>query len=588
MERQISIFDFPSQLHRGWRWLPWALLLAITVALYGTSVHFNFVWDDWYYVRDNPLISEWSWDGLKLIWTSTHLGHYAPVMITTLAWLRHLFGLEPFGFHLAQLIVHSSCVVLVYLLLRKVESGRVALLAALLFVVHPANIESIAWVSELKSTLAFLFFLLSFWFFIRFREQERWPDAALAAIFLAISLLAKINTVVAPAIFLLYDYRQGAELKTLRWKSLLAFFLISGAMTVIHLRAFHGNSQALQADYYEGLATHIFGIPSVLAFYLQMIVLPYPIAAWQMFPAPNEHLLVNILGWFGVVAMGWLLYRSNRNVQFWALWILVFLAPVLQLVPFGIWVADRYLYIPAIGGFVLIAQAFFWFLERHESRRKKIVANAAMSCAMLVLAWQTALHLPAWKHDVTLWAATLPHCMSSAYCHASYGLALQGVGEYQQGGEELALAVRIDPQSRVFLVYLADALSMNARNYPAAIDVYNRAILVAKEEEVRGKRGRIALSSIYSRLTRTYIIAGKFEFAGMAIQKGKQADPSDPAHPAMQALLEWKLGNLPAARRAIESLRNLTGDHQSSIFQLIGRHWGDRALVFGFLRDLSS
>ena len=82
MDRSFSPFNFPAQLHRNWNWLPYILLLAITVALYGNSAFFSFVWDDWYYIRDNPLTQEWTWNGLRQIWTSTHLGHYAPVMIS--------------------------------------------------------------------------------------------------------------------------------------------------------------------------------------------------------------------------------------------------------------------------------------------------------------------------------------------------------------------------------------------------------------------------------------------------------------------------------------------------------------------------
>lgn len=588
MGQLLSIFEFPDRLHRSWRWLPWALLLAITAALYGPSLFYNFVWDDWYYIKDNPLTKEWSREGLKSVWTSNHLGHYAPVTITALAFLRHIFGLEPYGFHLAQLVVHSACAVLVYLLLRKIESGRIAFLATLFFVVHPANIESIAWISELKSTLAFLFFLLAFIFFIRFREKEHWWDGALAGVCLVLSLLAKINTVVAPAIFLLYDYRQGARLRTLRWKSLAAYFLISGAMTVIHLRAFHGNQQAMQADYYGGLGTHIFGIPSVLSFYFQMIVFPYPISAWQMFPAPNEHFWINVLCWFGMAAMALLLYRSSRNVQFWILWILVFLAPVSQIVPFGIWVADRYLYIPGIGGLVLIATGFFWLLERYQGRGVRWALNGAMLAALLTLSWRTTIHLPNWRHDVTLWAATLPYCNTSAYCHASFGLALQGVGLIQQGGEELARAVEIDPKSRVFLVYLADSLAMHARNYSAAIEIYNRAVAVARVEDLLGRRPRITLSLIYARLTRAYILAGQYEQARAALQAGLQEDDSDPALWAMEAMLQWKLGNMQGARGAIDFLRNVAGDQVSPVFNLIGVHWGDRAQVLGFLKEFDS
>lgn len=562
------------------------MLLAITLALYGTSVYFNFVWDDFDYIRDNPLTFDWSWSGLRLIWSSNHMGHYAPVLITFLSFIRSLVGLNPFWFHVAQLGVHAGCCLLLYGLLSRMESPRIAFIVALLFAVHPANIETVAWISELKSTLAFLFFLLSFWCFVRFRSSGHWVAGVLAGLFLILSLLSKINTVVAPAIFLLYDYRQGVDLKTLRWKSLVAYFLISGLMTFIHLRAFHGNADAMRSDYYHGLGLHIFGIPSILAFYFQMIIFPHPLAAWQMFPAPDEHIWVNVLGWIGLLAMAWLLTRSSCNVQFWFLWILIFLAPVMQLIPFGIWVADRYLYIPAIGGFVLTAHAFYWLLARMRAVPQRRWADAALSCVLLVMGWRTIDHLPVWKHNVTLWADTIPHCNTSAYCHSAYGLALQEAGLIQEGGDELAKSVRMDPSSEVFLVYFADSLTLIARNYDTALQAYQEAIRIAREQVAKREHPRFTLPAIYARQTRAYIYAGQYENARRSLQEGLSVGPSDPGLLAMQALLQWKVGDMTQARSSIQSLRVALDDQASPVPRLVGRYWGDRAQIFGFLRDL--
>ena len=170
----------------------------------------------------------------------------APVQHTYLAAIYEIFGLDPVGFHLGQLLTHSVVVCLIYRLVDELEQPGVALAASLLYAVHPTNIETVAWVSESKSTLSFLFCLLSFLFFIQMRKQFSWASAIGAGLCLALSLLAKINTVVLPAIFLLYDYKQGATWRTLRWKSLLPYFLISGLMTLIHLRAFHGSTDAME------------------------------------------------------------------------------------------------------------------------------------------------------------------------------------------------------------------------------------------------------------------------------------------------------------------------------------------------------
>src|SRR3990172_2948992 len=130
---------FKSRL-QGWqKLLPYALLLSVTLALYGSTLYFYFVWDDHYYITTNYRIHGLSWVHLQAIWTNTYLGHYAPVQHTFLAILYYFSGLEPFNYHLAQLVVHAAGVVLLYGVLKKVESPRVALLASLLFAVHPTS-----------------------------------------------------------------------------------------------------------------------------------------------------------------------------------------------------------------------------------------------------------------------------------------------------------------------------------------------------------------------------------------------------------------------------------------------------------------
>src|SRR5262249_52369765 len=122
-----------------------------------------------------------------------------------------------------------------YFVLSELESQPVALLSSLLFAVYPPNVETVAWVSEIKSTLAFLFFLWSFHFYIRGRNREGWINGLVSAAFLMLSLLSKINTVVAPLIFLLYDYRKNAVPKGRQAAELAGLFLIAVVFASIHL-----------------------------------------------------------------------------------------------------------------------------------------------------------------------------------------------------------------------------------------------------------------------------------------------------------------------------------------------------------------
>ena len=574
MQPPHSLLDLSGR-GLGWqRFISYTLLLSVTFALYGVTVYYGFVWDDFTYVVRNYRIRGLDWIHIQEVWTNTFLGHYAPVQHTFLAVVYFFSGLDPIGYHLGQLLVHAGCVCLLYCILEKMESPRVALAATLLFAVHPANIETVAWISETKSTLAFLFFLLSFWFFMRLRERERWQDGVLSGLFLILSVLAKINTVVAPAIFLAYDYRQGTPLPKFKWRSLAAFVLISGVFTGIHLTAFHGTPSTLASGYLGGPATHLMNLPLLLFFYLKMIVYPHPISAWEMMSVQLQWNWMVALGWVGFAGLAWILLRSRREAQFWGLWIFIFLLPVLQIIPFPIWVADRYLYIPAIGGFVIIARFFFQAADRLR-RWPRLALEAAMLFAALLLAWATTRHLPIWQNDLTLWTATTPTCMTSGYCHMNLGLALLEAGQVERGMRELIRAVELRPGPQQ-LERLGDAYTLTAHDYRQAVIAYTMA---------RDAEGQDPGSTIYAKLARVHFYAGQWEEARRAIDEGKRVNPTDPNLWIADGFVLWKRGMREEARVSLQRALAMARP-RSDMPEFLTDFWRNPAEVAQILSDL--
>ncbi len=567
-----SILKFPERLPASLAWLPYALLISVTSALYAVTLYYEFVWDDWVYIVQNYRIQGLDWMHIRAFWSDIYLGHYAPVHHSFFALVYHFAGMEPYGYHLGQVLIHAAVVCLVYLVVKKLETPGVALVASLLFAVHPANIETVAWISESKSTLAFLFFLISFYFFIRLRERQSWTDGVLAGLFLILSVLAKINTVVAPAIFLLYDYRQGATIRTLKWRSLALFFAISGMFTVIHLGAFHGSTQSMEQQFYGGPGLHIMQMPLLLAFYLQQIVFPVSLSAWQMFPVQETFNWLVTLGWLGMAAMSWVLSRGNRKIQFWVLWIFLFLLPVLQIVPFPIWVADRYLYIPAIGAFVLAGIAFFYIQERLPKIPSRAL-EAVIPAIVLLLGWRTHQHIPIWKSDLTLWAATTPTCLTSAYCHMNLGTSLLKNGMADRGMPELIRAVEIRA-NRHTLEQLGDGFTFAAQDYKQAIIAYKMAAELPN-----------ATPEIHGKLARAYYLAGDLEAARKAIERGARVSEYDPGLWIINGFVLWKQGNLDEARRSLNAALGMTG-RKSNPAAFFVAFMGNSAEVGALLADL--
>jgi len=152
-------------------------LAAITFAVFGQAVHFKFInFDDHLYVYENPEVARGvSLRGIVWAFTHFHAGNWHP-----LTWLSHmldcqLYGLNPGGHHLTNVLLHTAAVILLFLVLRRMTGflWRSAFVAAL-FAIHPLRAESVAWVAERKDVLSAVFSMLTLWAYGRY--AQRWSE----------------------------------------------------------------------------------------------------------------------------------------------------------------------------------------------------------------------------------------------------------------------------------------------------------------------------------------------------------------------------------------------------------------------------
>ena len=289
---------------------------------------------------------------------------------------------------------------------------------------------------------------------------------------------------------------------------------------------------------------------------------------------PTWNWIVGI-AWIGMLGLVWLLYRSSRTVQFWGLWFVVFLAPVLQIIPFGIWVADRYLYIPAVGAFMFLSRGFFWIGDRTTTRWQRVGWEAAMGAVLLAFSWHTHRHLPVWKNDLALWQATIPTCLTSAYCHTNLGLALLAKGQTERGVNELIQAVELRPSPR-YLIRLSDVYTTVLQDYRQALIAYTMAL---------EQGGTEINADFYAKLARLYIRMENWEEARRALQAGAKLERNDPNLLVVEAFYNWKQGDLERARQVLGRALAITGQ-RSNVSGFIYYYWGDAAATEKLLTEL--
>ena len=213
--------SFPKRAERApaLLWPSFALVL-VTLAVYWPALQGGFLWEDDIMLKNNPYVK--SPAGLYYIWCSTKLPDFFPLTSTSL-WLEWmLWGMNPLGYHVTNVLLHAASGVLLWRVLRRLAIPG-AWLAALLFAIHPVNVDSVAWITERKNTLAMVFFLLSILWFLRSEEWEeskvqspkskvRWYGLSLLAFLLA--LLSKTAVVMGPFVLLLCVWWRRREVQS--------------------------------------------------------------------------------------------------------------------------------------------------------------------------------------------------------------------------------------------------------------------------------------------------------------------------------------------------------------------------------------
>jgi protein O-mannosyl-transferase len=340
-------------------WLGAAVLAGAVLLVYLPVLNAGFIWDDDKHLTENPCVVGPL--GFAGIWTTAAATYY-PLVLTTF-WIEHaLWGLAPLPYHLVNVLVHAACGVLLWRVLARLRVPG-AWLGAALWALHPVQVESVAWVTELKNTQSCFFFLLAILFFLKWKDG--WTDYALALLFAAAAILSKSSTVMLPVVLGLCRVWDDGRW---RWRDaipLAPFFAISGLASAwtIWEQKFH--SGAVGADWALTVPQRLIVAGRVVWFYLGKLAWPHPLIfiypRWQV-DASQALAYLPALAALGALLFLW--WRSDglgRPVFFAAAYFAVSLFPVLGF--FNVYyfrfsfVGDHLQYLASIGPLALAGAA---------------------------------------------------------------------------------------------------------------------------------------------------------------------------------------------------------------------------------------
>ena len=509
-------------------------LAILTVITFGTLKDCGFInFDDNIYVYENAYVqSGLNWNSIGQAFFSFELvkisGYWHPLTWLSLMLDYQIFGLNPSGYHLMNLLFHVLNTILLFLIFRRMTKTLwPSAFVAALFAIHPLHVESVAWITERKDVLSTFFWMLTMGAYSYYVEHPGFRRYFFVLLFFILGLMSKPMLVTLPFVLLLLDYwplqrfqeikpdhkvqpevsksvtsdkqkkkskkknaiaiKETLEVKKpadpeykwsliypLLWEKVPAFC----PGNTFEYRNIYRRTKSRSYLIIEELPLGV-RIGNALVSYITYIgkmiwpsnlavLYPYPglLPPWQVLG--SVFLLIAI-----TLVVIWRVKKFPYLATGW-LWYIGTLVPVIGIVQVGSQaMADRYTYIPLIGLFIMVAWGVPDLLKKWNYRKEILLASSALSILCLsIITWTQVGY---WQNNITLYDHTLKVTDNNWLIYNNRGIAYNGLGNYRQAIEDYDRAIEIKPDYAE-AYYNRGIVYVALGNYRQAIEDYSRAI----------------------------------------------------------------------------------------------------------------
>lgn len=562
---------------------PWFFPLVavlLTAAGYARAPWLGFVYDDDVIIRANPYITSASnipayftqhvWTGLML----ARNNYYRPVFLLWLLAAYKAFGTNPLGWHLSSLLLHLGSTAMVYqLTLRMARSRWAALGAALLFGLHPVQVENVAWSSAVTELLCTFFALAAFLAYLAALDSLGQRGMLLtASVFLyALAMLSKETAIVLPAIVFLHEWlgrpgcaaaagaRRGGTAVIGAIKEALPFAFVALAYLAARIAVLGAIGETTAK---LGTRVWLQSIPKVLAIYLGHLTWPAGLSVFYDYSYVDEFSMASVLLPAAlIVLVGALLLTAGRKspaALVAGAWMTLAILPVLDLpvFPRGEFLHDRYLYQPMIG-LALLAGIGIGSLEgRWPGRGPRFALFAGCAVVAAALGATTFAQTRYWVDNFSLYSRGVSVAPRNGPANMDLGSVLINRGQLDEGMALLRKAVEYTPN-----LYLA--------HYDLGIGYFQTGHYGDAEASFRRAQAimpQFADAGFF--LGMTYLRAGRLPEAAECMRKAIALRPENVDYRFGLAMALQQMGDMAAARGQLQEALRIDPAYQPARTQL--------------------
>lgn len=554
------------------RWKPWmrsvlpvATIIAGVVLVYLPSLRNGFVgWDDNLLITENSLVRGVTWEHVKAAFTRYDPELYIPLTFLSYQLDYAIWGMNPFGFHITNLIFHAANAALVFFLLVRLlkrfqpDSSQAPIIhfpfgplfVALLWAIHPLNTEAVVWASARKDVLSAFFFLLSLSLYLRSDDApQSWSLLPIPYLLSFLSfffgLLSKVTIATGPGVMLLIDWTTHRPVNRRRITLLLPFVVLSIIFLIV---AAFGKETGTSFAWEKALiGTKAFW------FYLGKIAVPVGFSVLYPYTRPialsTPDLFLSASGVLILVAATLMAYRRRKHVVVLAiLWYIALLVPTFNTIAKGhdelqdvYFASDRYPYIASIGVFLLIG---FFLRPLYQWRG----VHAIIISLAVILGGLTMRQSLVWRDTPSLFRHVLAYYPNSHVAHTNVGVTLFQEGNIEGAMAEFRRALAIRPNGMAYynigqIHLLREEPEEAMESFRRAIDVspmevdsylYLSALLINRARFEEAERVLAAMfgihpqnAQLYAKLGLVRARQGRWAEAHTAYQRALQLDPEN-------------------------------------------------------------